>query len=125
MLRYIFTCEHNEEKDFSKHSIEFRADTLTAVLEQFDMFLRGNGFRYDGVVDIVDNREDLENNEGEDLALSKSRWAAVIHSFTNPPKFRANSCEVCGLDKNMMKSHNCYDDNCPVHAPKEKIAASN
>ena len=23
------------------------------------------------------------------------------------------SCELCGLPKNVMKSHNCYDDNCP------------
>lgn len=23
------------------------------------------------------------------------------------------SCEICGLPKNVMKSHNCYDVNCP------------
>jgi hypothetical protein len=23
------------------------------------------------------------------------------------------SCELCGLPRNVMKSHNCYDDNCP------------
>ena len=24
-----------------------------------------------------------------------------------------NKCQVCGLDKTVMKVHNCYDDNCP------------
>ena len=28
-------------------------------------------------------------------------------------------CEVCGLDKQMMIVHNCYDDNCPIHATKK------
>ena len=23
------------------------------------------------------------------------------------------NCEICGLPRNVMKSHNCYDDNCP------------
>jgi hypothetical protein len=23
------------------------------------------------------------------------------------------SCELCGLPRTVMKSHNCYDDNCP------------
>ena len=27
-------------------------------------------------------------------------------------------CEICGLDKQMMMVHNCYDDNCPIHSPK-------
>ena len=61
MARYTFTCEHFDYNDFtgdeqnvaSKHTTEFRADTLETMLENFEMFLRGAGFQFDGVIDIV------------------------------------------------------------------------
>lgn len=127
MSRYTFTCEHfdyndftgKEEKVSSKHTVEFRADTLETMLENFEMFLRGAGFHFDGQLDIVQD-EEFENEQEHD----NSAWQATVHSLMNPPKFRANvtGCEVCGLDKRMMERHNCYDDNCPVHAVMKKIA---
>ena len=29
-----------------------------------------------------------------------------------------SKCEVCGLPKNVMAIHRCYDDNCPIYAVK-------
>ena len=29
-----------------------------------------------------------------------------------------SNCEVCGLPKNVMAIHRCYDDNCPIYAVK-------
>lgn len=126
MSRYTFKCEHfdyqnlwdKNEKVASTMNQEFRADDLNTVLENFEMFLRGAGFYFEGHLDIVNEEEWTENIEDDETEKSKQRWAATVHSLMNPPKFRAGGCEVCGLDKTMMKSHNCYDDNCPVHAPK-------
>ena len=61
MARYTFTCEHFNYNDFngdeqnvaSKHTTQFRADTLETMLENFEMFLRGAGFQFDGVIDVV------------------------------------------------------------------------
>ena len=133
MARYTFKCEHFDYNNFtgkeegvsSTHTLEFRADSLTAMLEQYEMFLRGAGFYFDGNLDIVDDSQWSEMSEEEvEQDNSRERWAATVHSLMNPPSFRANGsvCETCGLNKEMMQRHNCYDDNCPVHAPKAKIA---
>jgi hypothetical protein len=65
MARYTFTCEHFDYNDFtgdeqnvaSKHTTEFRADTLETMLENFEMFLRGAGFQFDGVIDVISPEE--------------------------------------------------------------------
>jgi hypothetical protein len=72
MARYTFTCEHFDYNDFngdeqnvaSKHTTEFRADTLETMLENFEMFLRGAGFQFDGVIDVISPEE---NDIEEDL----------------------------------------------------------
>jgi len=61
MARYTFTCQHFNYNDFngdeqnvaSMHTTQFRADDLTTMLENFEMFLRGAGFQFDGVIDVV------------------------------------------------------------------------
>ena len=127
MSRYTFKSENFDysnpfnpnERIASTMTQEFRADDLTTVLENFEMFLRGAGFHFNGQLDIVQD-EEFENEQEHDNSV----WQATVHSLMNPPKFRANvtGCEVCGLDKRMMERHNCYDDNCPVHAVMKKIA---
>jgi hypothetical protein len=70
MARYTFTCEHFDYDMFrgeengvaSTHITQFRADDLTTMLENFESFLRGAGFHFDGVIDVVsvdDGKEDL------------------------------------------------------------------
>ena len=72
MARYTFTCQHFNYNDFngdeqdvaSMHTTQFRADDLNTMLENFEMFLRGAGFQFDGVIDVVsidgnDCEEDL------------------------------------------------------------------
>ena len=71
MARYTFTCEHFDYNNFtgdeigvaSKHSTEFRADTLETMLENFEMFLRGAGFQFDGVIDVVESDDDRDAEE--------------------------------------------------------------
>ncbi len=78
MARYTFTCEHfnynvfgDENNIASKHTTEFRADTLETMLENFEMFLRGSGFHFDGVVDIVPHEsDDVEDDEVDTSVMS-------------------------------------------------------
>jgi hypothetical protein len=129
MSKFTFVCQE-ESMPFvhsiqSKRTVEFNAETLDDILNEFEMFLRGAGFHFEGRLDIVNEDEWNEDNDGvEEFETTQTgSWEWTVNSLMNPPKFRANGCEVCGLDKSMMKSHNCYDDNCPVHAPKSVNAS--
>ena len=129
MSKFTFVCQE-ESMPFvhsiqSKRTVEFNAETLDDILNEFEMFLRGAGFHFEGRLDIVNEDEWNEDNDGveEFQTTQTGSWEWTVNSLMNPPKFRANGCEVCGLDKSMMKSHNCYDDNCPVHAPKSVNAS--
>jgi len=128
-MKYVF--KQIDDYTPSETTIEFTADSLITVLEQFEFFLKGSGFYFNGKLDIVNEDEWNEDNDGvEEFKTpqydifsdeqAKQRWNATIHSLMNPPRFRANAttCEVCGLNKEMMATHHCYDDNCPVHAPQ-------
>jgi hypothetical protein len=129
MSKFTFVCQE-ESMPFvhsiqSKRTVEFNAETLDDILNEFEMFLRGAGFHFEGRLDIVNEDEWNEDNDGDEefQTTQTGSWEWTVNSLMNPPKFRANGCEVCGLDKSMMKSHNCYDDNCPVHAPKSVNAS--
>jgi len=128
-MKYVFKQIDNYTP--SETTIEFTADSLMTVLEQFEFFLKGSGFYFNGKLDIVNEDEWNEDTDGvEEFKTpqydifsdeqAKQRWNATIHSLMNPPKFRANAttCEVCGLNKEMMTRNHCYDHNCPVHAPQ-------
>ena len=125
MSKFTFVCQE-ESMPFvhsiqSKRTVEFNAETLDDILNEFEMFLRGAGFHFEGHLDFVNEDDFIQfENEEDDLEESKQRWNATVHSLMNPPKFRANAttCEVCGLNKEMMATLHCYDDNCPVHAPQ-------
>jgi len=62
MAKYTFTCQHTDlyGKNIDKVVYEKDADTLTSVLEAFEYFLKGSGFVFDGVVDIVRPDEDCD-----------------------------------------------------------------
>ena len=50
-MKYIFKQVDNFTP--SETTIEFTADTLSKILEQFEMFLRGSGFQFNGTLDFV------------------------------------------------------------------------
>ena len=68
MAKYTFICEQ-ESTPYStaiesKRTVEFRADGLNDVLDEFESFLRGSGFLFKGTLDIVDNEfEEFEDTE--------------------------------------------------------------
>jgi hypothetical protein len=61
MPKFTLTCEHTSlwsNEQICKNTHEFEVEPLDKVLENFELFLRGAGYIFDGVVDIVPTEED-------------------------------------------------------------------
>ncbi len=65
MPKFTLICDHSCDLDTHVVTHEFNAEQLTDVLMNLDMFLKGSGYMYDGVVDIVD---------GEPVKISHSPY---------------------------------------------------
>ena len=76
-MKFKFTGEFEpmpfQDAICSKRKIEFEADSLSHILEQFEMFLRGCGYIFEGQIDIVnDFAETNELVDDEELDLVKN-----------------------------------------------------
>lgn len=76
MSYMTFTCEHRnpwDESLDSKITLETNSETLTDILAEFEQFLRGAGFHFDGQIDIVEQVDyDAINSMLEQVAESES-----------------------------------------------------
>ena len=59
MSRFTFICE-DEPMPFSdgivsKKTVEFNGESLDGIINEFEMFLKGCGFSFNGQLDFVDN----------------------------------------------------------------------
>jgi uncharacterized protein YbbC (DUF1343 family) len=61
----------------NKISTSFHADTLQTMLEKFEQFLRGSGFYFEGVVDIVPE----EGSEEETVKISIDNHSEHYYDF--------------------------------------------
>jgi hypothetical protein len=92
MARYTLICEHFKYDEFtgdetniaSKHTTEFRADDLNSVLEEVEMFLKGSGFHFDGVIDVVKPEEE-RNWDDEDDARGNAVMSSMVNEMMNNP----------------------------------------
>jgi hypothetical protein len=71
-MKFKFTGEYEpmpfQDAIASKRKIEFEAESLGSILEQFEMFLRGCGYVFEGQIDIVnDFVETTELVDDDDL----------------------------------------------------------
>ena len=66
-MKYIFKQIDNISGHNTETTVEFNADTLSSVLEQFELFLRGAGFYPSGTLDFIDENgcEEWHNEEFE------------------------------------------------------------
>jgi hypothetical protein len=66
-MKFKFTGEYEpmpfQDAIVSKRKIEFEADSLSHILEQFEMFLRGCGYVFEGQIDIVNDFENTDDNK--------------------------------------------------------------
>ena len=57
-MKYIFKQVDDISGHNAETTVEFSADTLTSVLEHFEMFIRGSGFHPTGILDFVDEEDE-------------------------------------------------------------------
>ena len=107
-MKFTLKCEHYDYDIYTGQErgvdnvvmSEFNAVGLDDILDKFEMFLRGNGFYIDGVLDVV-KVDDFDYNDPLD------------HYDPSEESEQLSLCPVCKIDTNMMKNHTCFDKNCP------------
>lgn len=70
MTRFVFTSQLGEPGEDHSYGnrVEFDAEVLDDVIGNFELFLRGAGFGFNGHVDIVDQRFTKHNTFNNDPA---------------------------------------------------------
>jgi hypothetical protein len=104
---------------------EFVAPSLADALENYEMFLRGIGFHFDGQLDIVtddfasENQDDYESDEDPVSSQVMNQMVDQLLKNANVQPLQSegseNICSRCGLSKTIMQHHTCWDVVCPVH----------
>lgn len=72
-MKFKFTGEYEpmpfQDAISSKRKIEFEAESLSNILEQFEMFLRGCGYVFEGQIDIVNDFAETTESVDEECDL--------------------------------------------------------
>ena len=55
MSKFTFICEETYISNPSVRTVEFPAELLEDVVKEFEMFLKGCGYVFDGHLDLVDD----------------------------------------------------------------------
>jgi hypothetical protein len=91
------------------------------MLENFELFLRGSGFHFNGAIDIVNPEEESIWTDEEIEMLSEpletNVWSKIVERHMTEMEnetIQRGTCEVCKLPLETMLQHNCYDDQCPL-----------
>lgn len=61
MPKFTFTGDYDEP--FCRSTLQFDAEFIQDVIANFEMFLRGVGYHFDGHLEIVDERLDSYEDE--------------------------------------------------------------
>ena len=132
MAKFTLICDHGEFGAPLKSTMEFDVDFLPEVLENFELFLRGAGFVFEGKVEIydesagfsiephnsdydVDYDVDYDTNFGtDDMAQSYAAFDQVVGNHIDYLNSKRNDiCSICGLSSAVMQGQRCYDPACP------------
>lgn len=62
-MKYVFKQIDDISGSNAVTTVEFSADYIGDILEQFQMFIRGCGFYVDGTLDFVDDEEPEEQEK--------------------------------------------------------------
>lgn len=140
MSKYTFICEYTDlmgKLDGNKVTHEVSQESLMSVLESFEQFLRGVGFYFDGHLDIVEDEIPTTDTTAYD---EEHEWTQTLRSDGEWPFAPATpqaemyeakdvmqmpgtiggatvvlpdtKCLRCGLTKEALGAHKCYDTNC-------------
>jgi hypothetical protein len=101
-MKMNFTCEHfdwdnftgKQKEPISKINFETKNNSLEDILGDFEMFLRGCGYYFEGHLGVVNEDEwaPMEDSCEECVCESEENvngWNSVVSSLMNPPSFCA------------------------------------
>ena len=96
-MKYIFKQIDDISGANAVTTVEFSADTLSSVMEQFELFIRGAGFYPSGTLDFVDEEEyfpkfepaeedyeEEETHEWSQKLLDDVEWPFPLKRPTEP-----------------------------------------
>jgi hypothetical protein len=85
-MKYIFKQIDNISGRFAETTVEFYADSLPDILEQFEMFLRGSGFHPSGTLDFVeDDCGEWHNEEFDTPQEEPHGWTQTLRDDAEWP----------------------------------------
>lgn len=119
MTKFVFT---SESFDGTVLTMEFEKEQLNDVLEQFEMFLRGTGFVFDGTLDFLKDDVKIDPppftiHDSKDYEFEINLADGAYDFYNDNSDFNINVeqelCPVCLISKDTMKVWNCHDKACP------------
>ena len=122
-MKYIFKQIDDISGRNAETTVEFSADSLTDILQHFEMFIRGSGFYVTGTLDFVEDEEfyndviDFNDDPVEEPWNGVAPSVAMQWTVNELMKGSANKeptvCPVCKIDIETMANYECWDQNCP------------
>ena len=122
-MKYIFKQIDDISGRNAETTVEFSADSLTDILQHFEMFIRGSGFYVTGTLDFVEDEEfyndviDFNDDPVEEPWDGVAPSVAMQWTVNELMKGSANKeptvCPVCKIDIETMANYECWDQNCP------------
>ena len=80
MPKFTLVCDHSCDLDTHIVKHEFTAEHIYDVVEQFEMFLRGAGYVFNGTLDFID--DNLQDDVGHSPAYYDFDRNKPIHEWT-------------------------------------------
>lgn len=120
-MKYTFKSEDAGIGGFT-NTVEFEASHIDDVIANFELFLKGSGFHFAGVLDFQEEEEVPVFDEPDvpDLTV----WNSMIDTLTQEPEPETQEpedvntneerCIRCGLRKSVMQGVMCWDNKCPL-----------
>ena len=122
-MKYIFNQIDDISGRNAETTVEFSADSLTDILQHFEIIIRGSGFYVTGTLDFVEDEEfyndpiDFNDDPVEEPWNGVAPSTAMQWTVNELMKGSANKeptvCPVCKIDIETMANYECWDQNCP------------
>ena len=77
MPKFTFICEHSDP--LIRNTYEFEVEFLDDVVQEFETFLRGSGFYFNGNLDFVEEQKtdegyDINDYQGDTTETAEMGW---------------------------------------------------
>ena len=119
MPKFTFVCEHD---DGTKNTHECDEIFLSNILENFETFLRGATFHFEGHLDFFNEDEEYNTDIEEYNTSGHQAFDSMVNSLMSAnhtdtiEQPTPGKCAVCGLPEAVMKIHKCWDAKCPIQS---------